>query len=380
MHDFIKIVGNGRKTARDMTFAEASQAMTLIMEGQATPVQTAAFLAALRIKEETAEELAGFTAVLRCYCHRATVERPELIDLCLPYDGRTKSLSLTPAAACIAAAGGAAISLHGRLGATTPPKFGFGVGDTLEALGVPVDLSLQAAAEGLANPELGLGFVSTWRFAPALEQFNNLRLEYGLRSFFNSIEKLLNPFGATTALVGVFHQPVMFKIALALQAQNYKKGLAVHGPEGSLDVVPTRLTKIVEVQSAWSEPLSWSIEPGEYGLRAKHETLEEAEQDTPALTAQQNTALTLELLQPASRRETLELRNYRAGVVLSAALLLQAAERVENIGAGLQLAQELVNSGAALDRLERWKKNAAAKSAVFLLPIFKKKQGVAREG
>lgn len=377
MHDFIKIVGNGRKTARDMTSVEATQAMTQIMEGQATPVQIAAFMAALRIKEETSEELAAFTAVLRCYCHIERVNRPELIDLCIPYDGRTKSLSLTPAAACIAAAGGAAVAMHGRLGSVTPPKFGYGVGDILAALGVDVDLPLGAAAESLAKPELGLAFVSTWRFAPALEQFNSLRLEYGLRSFLNSIEKMLNPFGATTSLVGVFHQLVLHKIAAALQSQNYQKGLAVHGPEGSIDVTSTRLTKIVESRQEWAEPQTWVIDPTEYGLRSKNEAAE-SDEDSPALTPQQNAALTIELLQPETMRPNPELTSYRRSALLSAALLLYAANQVSDISAGLQLAQELINSGEALARLERWKKNFPAKSAIFLMPILNK-QGVARE-
>lgn len=359
MQRFIKIVGNGRKTARDLTRAEAAEAMSLIISGQATPVQVAAFMAALRIKEESSEELAGFTEVLRTACQRRQVERDNLIDLCLPYDGRSKAPYLTPAAACVAAAGGAALALHGRLGQLTPPKFGVGLGDVLEKLGIAVDRPVEAVARLIEREDVGLGFVSTQQFAPALEHFNTLRVEYGLRSFFNNIEKLLNPFGASTILAGVFHGPVLYRVASALQSQGYPRGLAVHGPEGSLDVLSSRITKIVEFSPTSPELQTWTIDPAEFGPRTsahpRTQTDETSDEATPpTLTAEMNAALIPQLLDPKLPQAE-ELVNYRRSTIMSAALFLYAAQQVESLADGLSKAEDLISSGAALERLERWR-------------------------
>ncbi|HUC20623.1 MAG TPA: hypothetical protein VMR98_03975, partial [Candidatus Polarisedimenticolaceae bacterium] len=124
MQRFLKIVGNGRKSARDLTIPEAEEAFEMVLNGQASQAQTAAFMAALRIKEESADELTVFTRTLRSYCERLPQPQPGLVDICVPYDGRSKSPLLIPASALIAAAAGAKIGLHGRLGQTLPPKFG----------------------------------------------------------------------------------------------------------------------------------------------------------------------------------------------------------------------------------------------------------------
>src|SRR5690348_9286383 len=112
MQQYLKIVGNGQRTARDLTAAEAETAFTLIMERQASLPQVAAFMTAQRIKEESAEELAVFTQVLRRYCHTTSPGIPHLVDICVPYDGRSKHFSLIPAAALIAASAGARVVLH----------------------------------------------------------------------------------------------------------------------------------------------------------------------------------------------------------------------------------------------------------------------------
>src|SRR5688572_29122556 len=115
------------------------------MEGQASLPQVAAFMAALRIKEESVEELTACTRVIRRYCQHLPCVHPHLIDICVPYDGRTKTALLLAASAITAASCGAYVGLHGRTGQTTPPKFGIGVGDIFNALDIPVHLSLEAA-------------------------------------------------------------------------------------------------------------------------------------------------------------------------------------------------------------------------------------------
>src|SRR5579859_6227555 len=142
MQPFLKIVGNGQRTARDLTASEAEQAIRLILDGRASPAQVGAFIAALRIKEESVEELTTFARVLREHSQRIERHDPRLLYVGVPYDGRTRAPSLIPAAALIAAEAGAKIALHGRPGPTTSPKFGVGIGDILAQLDVPIECTL----------------------------------------------------------------------------------------------------------------------------------------------------------------------------------------------------------------------------------------------
>jgi anthranilate phosphoribosyltransferase len=311
----------------------------MVLSGQASQAQTAAFMAALRIKEESADELSVFTRILRRYCQRLEQPQPGLVDICVPYDGRSKSPLLIPASALIAAAAGAKIGLHGRLGQTLPPKFGVGVGDVLKCLNVAVDSTLEQAAKTLN--EIGVAFVVSEKFAPCLAQFDQTRLDYGMRSFFNTIEKLVNPFNATIGMVGVFHQPVMHRVAQAIQAQGYQRGLVVQGPEGSVEALTSRRNPVVEFQGD-AAPTDWSVDPASFGWWERID-------ETRSFDPQANADLTVQLLNPAQ-----EIPHQRSAL-LTAALILYASGKAATFEAGLATAQESLKSGAALERLKLWR-------------------------
>lgn len=346
MQQYLKIVGNGQRTARNLTVEEAEAAFTLIMERQASLPQVAAFMAALRIREESAEELAVFTRVLRRYCQRKPLSVPHMVDICLPYDGRSKHLSLIPAAALIAASAGARVVLHGRCGHATPPKFGLGVGDILAALDIGVDLSLDLAGALLLDDSIGVTYVDVSQFAPALEYFNALRLDYGMRSFFNTIEKLLNPFGAPNALVGVFHGPVLERVAAAMEKQGYQCGLAVQGTEGAVDVMTNRRTPIIEFQ-AISGLSSWSIDPAKYGGRSDDD---ETNIDVSPINNADLTRQILELqLKP-------ELISFQRSALLTAALMIYSSGKASSYAEALENAEAALISGDVSARLSHWQK------------------------
>src|SRR3982750_3686831 len=149
MQRFLKIVGNGQRTMRDFTPDEAIEVLESVVNGTANDIQGAVLMAALRIKEESQEELTAFTKVMRRYSESVPQVSPHMIDVCVPYDGRSKTPILLAASIFIAAACGVYVGLHGRVGLNTPPKFGVGVGDVLAALDIPVTLSLNQAAEML---------------------------------------------------------------------------------------------------------------------------------------------------------------------------------------------------------------------------------------
>lgn len=339
MQPYLKIVGNGRKTARDFTITEAEEAFSMVMNGQASLAQVAVLMSAMRIKEESIDELAVFTRILRPYCQRLTQSQPHLVDICVPYDGRGKVPLLIPAAALIAAAAGAKVGMHGRLGQVLPPKFGVGIGDVLQALGVAVKASLEDAEKILS--QVGVSFVVSEQFAPCLTRFDQIRLDFGMRSFFNTIEKLINPFNAETCMVGVFHQPVMKRVAQAAQAQGYARGLVVQGPEGSVEALTSRRNPVVEFRgdAAYTE---WTINPADLDWWSRIE-------DNLVYNPQMNADLTVELLNPTGTS------HYQRSTLLSAALILYASGKAVTFENGLQTARETLESGAALERLNLWR-------------------------
>lgn len=346
MHQFLKIVGNGQRTMRDLTLSEAQDAMELIMQGRANEVQMAAFMASLRIKEESAEELLAFTQVVRRYSQQAAVRLPHSIDLCVPYNGRTRTPLFQVASAILAATCGAHVALHGRIGQNTPPKFGVGAGDVLKVLGVPVDLPLDAAADMLQ--ETHLAFIGVDQFAPRLEALHQMRLDYEMRSFFNTVEKLLNPFNAATAIIGIFHYPVMQRVAEIMQQLNYERGLAVQGQEGAIDVVMTRRTPIMEFSPNAPQLRECAIDPQNFGWwDGTHE-------NTTEITPQNQAALTLQLLNPTPTVSP----TFRRNLLLTAAMMLYAAGLVTTLQKGLTQAQNALGNGRAQQHLEYLQKEA----------------------
>lgn len=347
MQRFLKIIGNGQRTARDFTTEEAEAAFTLVMEGEASLPQVAAFMAALRIKEESTEELGVFVRVLRRYCQITPIDSPCVVDICVPYDGRSRRASMIPLAALIAAYAGAKVALHGRLGQTTPPKFGVGIGDILAQLGIPVSASLNEAADLLRDDAVGVAYVDVTRFAPALERFNGVRFDYGMRSFFNTIEKLINPFNAPNGIVGVFHGPVLERVAGAMQAQGYQRGLAVQGSEGALDVLTSRRTPIIEFGVNGDNTLQgWAIDPTNFGWWDRADEVEVV--IAPAASA----ALTLQLLERSADAPVLN--SFRRAALLTAALIVYASGKTSTFEAALTAAQIAFDSGDVLERLARW--------------------------
>jgi anthranilate phosphoribosyltransferase len=261
------------------------------------------------------------------------------VDICIPYDGRSKIPLLIPAAALIAAAAGAKVGLHGRLGQVLPPKFGVGVGDVLKCLDVAVETSLQDAEKILS--QVGVAFVVSEKFAPCLTRFDQIRLDFGMRSFFNTIEKLVNPFNAETCMVGVFHQPVMKRVAQAAQTQGYARGLVVQGPEGSVEALTSRRNPIVEFQG--DDPFTeWTVDPAAFEWWGRIE-------DPRSLTPQINADLTVELLNPRTASP------YQRSTLLTAALILYASGKSATFETGLKAAHESLESGAALERLNLWR-------------------------
>ncbi len=163
-----------------------------------------------------------------------------------------------------------------------------------------------------------------------------------MRSFFNTIEKLVNPFNAETCMVGVFHQPVMKRVAQAAQAQGYARGLVVQGPEGSIEALTSRRNPVVEFQGD-TPFIEWNVNPADLDWWSGR--IEE----TQTLTPQSNADLTVELLDPQG------VSPHQRSTLLTAALILYASGKSASFGDGLKTARESLESGAAFEQLKLWR-------------------------
>ena len=188
----IEALVSGASLTRD----EASDAMREIMEGEVTPAQLGAFLTALRLKGETAQEIAGMASVMREKALRVHVDGT-LVDTAGTGGDGKGSFNVSTAAAFVAAASGLKVAKHGNRAASGS----CGSADVLEALGVKIDLGPEGVKRCIE--EVGIGFMFAQTFHPAMRHAAPVRREMGIRTVFNILGPLTNPAGAQCQVLGV---------------------------------------------------------------------------------------------------------------------------------------------------------------------------------
>lgn len=209
----------------DLTEAEAAACMEELMTGAATPAQFGAYVTALRMKGETADEIAGMARVMREKSSRIEIDGP-LLDTCGTGGDASGSFNVSTCAAFVAAGAGARVAKHGNRAMTSQ----CGSADVLEALGAKIDLApgqVKACIESA-----GVGFMFAQGFHPAMKYVAPLRREIGIRTVFNLLGPLTNPAGARTQVLGVARAQLVEKMAAVLASLGSHRALVVHGDDG----------------------------------------------------------------------------------------------------------------------------------------------------
>ncbi|CAJ1003733.1 MULTISPECIES: anthranilate phosphoribosyltransferase [Brevibacillus] len=341
MYELLKEVGRGKRGAKDLTYEQATIAAEMFLNGSATPAQMGAFLMAERIKSESLDELAAFVEVLRRTM--SPVSFPDSLDCAGPYDGRRKSFMATLPAAFVLAACGQRVTLHGS--PSLPPKWGITLTDVLKTAGVSVDAADRQALLSAAERS-GVLIVPTETWCPALHKLRPLRLELGVRTLFNTVEKLLRPADSPSMAIGIFHGTVFEKVAELLLRLGVERGIVVQGMEGSEDVSAAKPSRALIVENGSCRP--FVVDPASLGLQA-----EAPDTDwTPELQRQTAEAVLNGTAEPA----------YRNMVLLNSALRLWITGRVPNLDEGVAAARQALDSREAWDRYRQWL-DAAAPSA-----------------
>ena len=327
----IKEAINTLVSGNPLSFEEASGVMEEIMSGEATPAQIAALVTALRIKGETVDEIAGLASVMRAKAI-PVMATPPVVDTCGTGGDNSATFNISTAVAFIAAGAGLKVAKHGNRAMSSH----CGSADVLEALGVKIDLGAEAVAECLER--IGIGFMFAPIFHPAMKYATAPRREIGIRTVFNILGPLTNPARAQFQVIGVATTELGQKIALVLHRLDIKHALVVHGTDGMDEISITDRSLVWEVNENGVLP-AYEVSPQYFGFREAN--LNEIKGGTPEDNAQ-----ILRCILNGDRGPR------RDVAVMNAAAALVAGNRTSDLNEGARIAEEAIDSGRALEKLD----------------------------
>lgn len=322
----------------------AAQVFDIVMRGDATPAQIAALLIGLRVKGETAEEVAGAARAMRDAMVRVEADVDHLVDTCGTGGGTVTTFNISTAAAFVAAGAGASVAKHGNRSFSSK----CGSADVLEALGVAITLDANEAARVLREACITFLFAPT--FHPAMRHVGPVRRELGIASIMNMLGPLANPAGARRQVIGVADPDRAALMADALARLGAEHAMVVHARVGMDEISPQGVTDVWEVRDG--AVTGWEIDPATHGV---------AVGDVSALRGgepSENAARIKGLLagkldgDPAGR----------AAVVLNAGAALYVAGLVDTFAEGIARAAAALASGAGLGALERLRRASTSTS------------------
>ena len=324
----------------DLSMDQAAEAMGVIMDGDATPAQFGAFVTALRMKGETAEEIAGMALGMRERSLNVEWDGA-VVDTCGTGGTGSDEFNISTTAAFIVAGAGLPVAKHGNRSATSVS----GSADVMEALGVKIDLQPDGVRRCLE--EVGVAFMFAQTFHPSMKHAGPLRPQIGIRTVFNILGPLTNPAGAAHQVIGVADPSLALKMAKALVLLGSKHVLIVHGDDGSDEISVSGNTEVWEVKDG--EIKKSRARPADFGL---------PEGDPAHLkigSVDESAALVRKVLAgeggghnaPAGAA-----RSARIAAVINAAAALYAGDRASSYSEAGALAMESIDSGAAAAKLE----------------------------
>ncbi len=322
-----------------LTRAEAESAMRSVMSGEATPAQLGALLAALHIRGETADEIAGFASALRTNAVPVYVG-DGAIDVVGTGGDRSNSINISTIAALVVAGAGGRVAKHGNRAASSQ----CGSADVLEALGVKIDLGPDGVSACVR--EVGMGFMFAPRFHPAMRHAAPVRRELGIRTVFNVLGPLANPAGVRHYLLGVPSAALGATIARALVELEVERALVVFGTDGLDEISPSAETRTWGIANGMVR--EETIAPETLGLQRAPRA------EIVGGDATRNATVARSVLEGAPG-------GARTAVLLNAAAACHVAGLAGSVGEGIEMAARAIDSGAAWTALVRF----AAKSQLI---------------
>jgi anthranilate phosphoribosyltransferase len=320
----------GIAASRPLTRAEAEAAFNALFEGEGTPAQMGGFLMALRTRGETVDEYAAAASVMRSKCH-AVKAPPGAMDIVGTGGDGKGTLNISTATAFVVAGVGVTVAKHGNRNLSSKS----GMGDVLTEIGLNVMVPPAVVERCLS--EAGIGFMMAPMHHPATRHVNPVRAELGTRTIFNILGPLTNPAGVKRQLTGAFSDALIRPMAETLLTLGSEKAWLVHGSDGTDEITICGPTSVSAVENGTVR--DFTVHPEDAGL-APH-PFEAILGGTPA----ENAIAFRALLDGAPGA-------YRDAVLLNAAAALVVADKAQTLPAGVELAKESIDSGAAKAKVE----------------------------
>ncbi len=326
MYKYLKKIGVGKERWKDLTYEEAFEANKKILNAEATDIQIGAFWGVMRVKYANIEELKGFIDSLREETHYIETDEFQPLDLGVGYDGKDKSIHILPAAIFIAAGAGAKIVGHGN--ERVPSKFGLTYHEVLKAMECDILFDTDEIAKSLELS--GFAFYHQKIMNPKLASLLPKRQEFYMRTYLNTIEKLLNPFKTTKIIVGVAHSNFIDKYIQLCSYVGFKDIFVIRGLEGGIEPFPNRETKVCT-----NKIFSVAIRP-------KDKThIDFAKEVSP----EENAEICISVLKN-------EENVFKDWAIMTAGVLLLGYGLTDNITDAVHLAEESLNTNAAYECFE----------------------------
>lgn len=318
---------------QNLGYEEAEAVMDEIMSGKATPVQMSAYLTALALKGETIEEITASAAGMRAHCIKLLHDMDVLEIVGTGGDG-SNSFNISTTASLVIAAGGVPVAKHGNRAASSKS----GAADVLEALGVKITIPPEKSEELLKT--IGICFLFAQNYHIAMKYVAPIRKELGIRTVFNILGPLSNPAGANMELMGVYDEALVQPLAQVMANLGVTRGMVVYGQDCLDEISMSAPTSVCEIKDGTFT--SYELTPEQFGYpRCEKEALQGG-------TPQENAAITRAIL------EGRESGAKRQAVCLNAGAALFIAGKADTMEAGVKMAESLIDSGAALKKLEEF--------------------------
>jgi anthranilate phosphoribosyltransferase len=314
----------------NLSEAEMAECMNEIMEGRSTDAQIGAFLAALRIKGETVDEITGAAMVMREKA--AKIKSPDgVLDTCGTGGDMSHTFNISTTVAIVVAAAGIPVAKHGNRSVSSKS----GSADVLEALGIKIDLQPEKVEKCLF--ETGFGFLFAPLFHPAMKYAIGPRREMGIRTIFNILGPITNPAGAKRQILGVFSSHLTETLAKVLGNLGAEDAMVVHGEDGLDEITITDSTKVSRFSKDKAE--NFYLSPEDFGLeRGKRDDLIGGDKE-------ENARISLQILngEKGSKRDI---------VLINSAAAFTVAGKTDDLHIALEMAKDTIDSGKALKKLE----------------------------
>lgn len=316
----------------DLERFEARQSMMEIINGEAVPVKTAGFLIALRMKGESVNEITGFVEALREIDEGLSIENEYIIDTCGTGGDGGRTFNISTATAFIAAAAGIKVAKHGNRAVSSKS----GSADVLSALGLNIEADSDFSRKSIQNT--GFAFLFAQKYHRAMRQVAQIRRDLGIRTVFNLLGPLTNPVNIKGQLLGVYDKQLVHLVSEVLGNLGIERAMVVHGEDGLDEITITGKTYVSELKDG--KIMDYMIDPTDFGI--SYANIADIKGGDPF----QNASIIRSIFEG-------ERGPKRDIVLFNAAAALYIGKISKDLHEGFSMAQEIVDSGLALKKLNQ---------------------------